>query len=279
MVRFPLHDVTIRQVSHVPSVTNPRYITDSMQVNPRECRLEMPGIGAFYMLQGRALWYTPCPNVDDRFLHDQMQGLPLAVLLHQRNILHFHAASFVFEGTGVLMPGQSGSGKSSLVAAFHLHGANILSDDLSAVVFDHEKAFVWPVYRKVRLRDETIRQLAIDPGLLGEKDPFTGKYTLQIQPYPADRFLLGRLLHMETYEGETISIIKPPMTEQFSLLRSEVCHWEILRGMPETEQSYLGQILQILKQTPLVRVLRPIHVSIKDLQHALAGFLQRRNSS
>ncbi|NLN80613.1 MAG: hypothetical protein GX132_04380, partial [Erysipelotrichia bacterium] len=79
--------------------------------------------------------------------------------------------------------------------------------------------------------------------------------------------------HLEKHPGTDIKIEQPPADEQFSLLRSEICHWEMLRGMPETEKTYLGQILQMLNALPLLRILRPETCTINSLQLSLAEYL------
>jgi len=270
---YPLTNVLITRLPAIPPVAKLLYATESMQVNSRECRLVIPGAGVYYALEGRELWYAPEAGVDARWVRDQLQGLPLAALLHQRGVLHFHAASFVYDGAGVLLLGQSGAGKSSLTAAFHQAGATALSDDLSAIVFEEERPMIWPVDRKIRLRENTIRQLNLDPEHLEAPNPFTGKYALKTRPHGLNRFPLHYLLHLEKHDGPDIRIEQPPADEQFSLLRSEICHWEMLRGMPQTEKAYLKQILQMLNTLPLLRVLRPETCTITTLQQTIAEFL------
>ena len=58
---------------------------------------------------------------------------------------------------------------------------------------------------------------------------------------------------------------EPSPAEKFSLLRSEICSWEMLAGMPETEAAYLQQLLQIVEQVRFVRVVRPAEIEIAAL--------------
>ncbi|MEE4178051.1 MAG: hypothetical protein V2I46_11145 [Bacteroides sp.] len=276
---YPIKDVLIQSLPEIPFVEYPVYSTPEMEVNDRECRLVIPGAGVYYALEGKELWFKAQEGIDRRWVKAQLQGLPLAALLHQRGILHFHAASFVFEGAGVLLLGQSGAGKSSLTAAFHQAGSTALSDDLSAVVFEENKPMIWPVDRKIRLRENTVRQLGLDDKHLEAPDPFTGKYALKNPPHHTDRYPLQYLLHLERHPGQDIRIEQPPADEQFSLLRSEICHWEMLRGMPETEKAYLKQILLMLNNLPLIRVLRPETCTITSLQQSLAKYLQQQKQN
>ena len=136
-MQFPLKDVEIKRVSKVPMLADPLYVGAQMQINPDCCRLEISGIGACLIAHGREIAYAPYPGVDPRIAEAQLWGLPLAALLHQREILHFHASSIIWEEMGILVFGQSGAGKSSLSAAFLKEGARTLSDDLSPVSYTH----------------------------------------------------------------------------------------------------------------------------------------------
>ena len=64
--------------------------------------------------------------------------------------------------------------------------------------------------------------------------------------------------------------------ERFSLLRSEICSWEILAGMPLTEQEYLHQLLEIVQQVKFVRVVRPSDIKISDLHKAVIAYLDKK---
>lgn len=273
---YPLPNVRITRLAAIPPVATPLYMSEGMEVNLRECRLLIPGAGVFYALEGRELWYAPEPGAAEGWVRTQLQGLPLAALLHQRGVLHFHAAAFLLHGQGVMLLGQSGAGKSSLTAAFHLAGATALSDDLSAMVFENGSAMIWPIDREIRLRQNALEQLPLRPEHVEGPDPFTGKFALKTPPGQLGRIGLHHLLHLEKHSGSDIIIEQPPAEVQFGLLRSEICHWEMLRGMPGTEQAYLSKILQILNTTPLLRILRPENCSIDKLHNTIADFLQNQ---
>ena len=50
---------------------------------------------------------------------------------------------------------------------------------------------------------------------------------------------------------------EPSPAEAFAMLRGEICSWEILAGMPETEAAYLQQLVAIIGKVHFVRVVRP----------------------
>ncbi len=220
----------------------------------------------------------PFPGVDEEWINIYLNGQVLAALMHQRKILNFHASSFIHNNKGVILLGETGAGKSSLTAAFVLSGAGFLSDDFTPVIFEGAKPLIWPVYKKIKLRENTIRQLGIPDHLLSGKEKVTGKYFLQVDHGQSSHFPLDVILKVEIGEVPEPQFIYPSSAESFTLLRSEVCSWEFLAAMPETETAYLQQLLEIVHQVPVIRVVRPVECDVKELYQLVKGFLKNKLS-
>jgi len=266
---FPLRDVQIQFVKEIPQLSDPIYSGDQMQVSHDRCRIEIPGIGVFLMVGGHELWCAAGQNIDRQLLETHLHGLPVAALLHQRGILHFHAASFVYRGKGVMVLGQSGAGKSSLAAAFHLDGASVLSDDITALKATDGMPAMMPVSVPIRLRQGILTQLGIDHDQVEGTNTFTGKVTLKTGFTSEENHPLHLLVYLEKYDGQQFLTDTPAPEEQFALLRSEICHWEMLRGMPGTEQKYFSQILHLLRQVHFLRIRRPENCQVARLLQVL----------
>lgn len=271
---FPLRDVQIKFVKEIPQLPAPVYSGNLMQVSHDHCRIEIPGIGVFLMVGGHELRCTAGPGIDRQLLETYLQGLPVAALLHQRRVLHFHAASFVYQEKGVMVLGQSGAGKSSLAAAFHLDGASVLSDDITALQATDGMPAMMPVNVPIRLRQGILTQLAIDPHQVEGTNSFTGKVTLKTGFTSQENHPLHLLVYLEKYNGQQILTDTPAPEEQFALLRSEICHWEMLRGMPGTEQKYFSQILNLLKSVPFLRIRRPENGHVVRLFQFLKNYCE-----
>ncbi len=81
----------------------------------------------------------------------QFQHLFLEELLYpQPSIRLVHCASLACNGFGILLPGATKGGKSTLTLASFLDGMQFLSDDLS--VIDIKRGIVYPFPRALRLR-------------------------------------------------------------------------------------------------------------------------------
>ena len=271
---FPLSDVTISETLTASMVKVPSYSADSWQVNQEEFALQVPGVGSFYARDGRVVEYSVVPGADREWVKLHLNGQVVVALLHQRKIINFHASSFIYNGLGVMVLGETGAGKSSLTLAFALNGGGFLTDDLTPVVFDGSAPLIMPLRRKVKIRKDTAVQLGIDPHRLSEAECGTGKKYFSLQPVQLDPYQLDVIIRVDTAAVNipVFSISGP--AERFSLLRSEVCSWEILTGMPETEMVYMQQLSVIVQKTEFIRVERPADITINDLFFHLREYLQ-----
>ncbi|WP_236605474.1 hypothetical protein [Sandaracinus amylolyticus] len=87
---------------------------------------------------------------------DGPSGLPAAIALHvvaaHAGLVHTHAAVVHLDGATVLLPGGSGSGKTSAALAV-ARGGGVLACDDAAYVDAHRVA--WPIRRPPHVSDET----------------------------------------------------------------------------------------------------------------------------
>ena len=79
-------------------------------------------------------WVTSLTVADKVYLRDSFTEAPLLAMLSTRHLTPFHAACVVRDGIGVLLAGDSGSGKTSLAFACALRGWSLLCDDASFLV-------------------------------------------------------------------------------------------------------------------------------------------------
>lgn len=272
---FPLHDVTIIKSSSVSNVSRPAYISGGMLASQDEFSLQVPGVGSFYVSAGKVVELCPEPGADGGWVQLYLNGQVLVALLHQRKIITFHASSFIHEGRGVMVLGESGAGKSSLTAAFALDGAQLLTDDVTPVIFRSTVPHVWPLHGEIRIRRNTAEQLNVRAERLREAETGTDRQYLHVGNAGVKYFPLHIILKVEAGNVSQPVFDEPSPTEKFTLLRSEICMSEILAGMPETEQAYLHQLLEVARKVTIVRVVRPAEIKISDLHDAIKSYFNQ----
>jgi hypothetical protein len=273
---YPLPGVIIHEADNVRVVKDPLYKGWNCQAGPSEYAMQMQEVGSFYACNGNEVEYSVETNADPGWVRLCLEGQVLVALLHQRKIINFHASSFIYNGNGIMILGDTGAGKSSLTAAFTLDGGGFLSDDLTPVILNGGRPFIMPLTRRIKLEEDSVEQLRITKERLKKAEEGTGKYFLDIEHAGVDSFGLDYIFKIETGGDKLPLFSEPDQTDKFSVLRSEICLWEILAGMPETEKEYLYQTLQLVKQVHIVRLVRPATIEIKTLQATIKEYLEDR---
>jgi len=274
---FPLDDVRISEVASCRQVENPAFSSEGWQVSSDAFSMQVEQVGSFYAAAGAEAEFSVLPGADRGWVRLYLNGQILVALLHQRGVITFHASSFVHDGCGVMVLGESGAGKSSLAASFALGGAGLLTDDITPLVIKEEAPHIKSLHSSIRIRRNTSTQLNIDGGLLREAESGTEKQYMSARREGVTEYPLHVIMKVEIGDVSSPVFDEPSPAEKFAFLRSEICMSEILAGMPETETGYLHQIVRIIEKVRFMRVIRPAEIRIKVLYEAVRGYLEGKN--
>src|SRR3954469_5524650 len=116
-----------------------------------EVRCFFPGAGKFVVKEGREIRITPVENADPGLLRLYVEGMMMAILLHQRNHYVLHASVVQVEGVGIAFVGSIGAGKSSMAMALHARGHAVIADDNAAINILSGTQTVTPAFPRVKI--------------------------------------------------------------------------------------------------------------------------------
>ncbi len=261
--RFPLGDVTVRCVTAPRKVSNPVYSDDFWQISQEEFAMQVEGVGHFYAGHGKEVEYTLFPGTAPETLELYLNGSVFGAILHQRQILPFHGSSFIYDGQGIMLCGESGAGKSSLTAAFCLSGARFLTDDVTPIVFPNHLPMICPLSDRIKLWEDTLEQLEKGNSHLTPVIPEYKKYYFPMDKHENSHFPLQRIFIIEPGEFHQIEEISIKGMDAFVALRNEVYRWEYLEAMTDSEKTYLDKLLGIIRFAKVTKIRRPVNVTIK----------------
>ncbi len=126
----------------------------------RSFSLHVPGVARFAAHGGERLTIEPEPHTNGDEIKRHALMLPLAVLCYQRGLVPLHAAAARRDGRTVLIAGDSGAGKSSLLAALAGNGWEPLADELTALTVDtNGRPIAHPAPAEVRLWPDAAQRL------------------------------------------------------------------------------------------------------------------------
>lgn len=257
-MQFPFETVTIHRVEGKLSLKNSLFSRRFLLANEEELLLYIDNIAVYKICNGSDVFINTHTNSNDLSVELFLNGSVLGAILHQRGIMPFHGSSFVFRNQGVLICGSSGVGKSSVVSAFCQDEGRLVNDDITPICFDKEHIMMMPLSTKVKLWDDAISLLQLDKTDLKKIRPSLNKYYVsgfarQEEKQP----LLHTFIVLRTHNQNNFEIKRPKGIERFNCLRRNIYRKVYLRGMPQTEKKYFGQLLTAANLLDVVVVFRP----------------------
>lgn len=156
-------DVVIRQGSVAPTLADPAISTMHWEANEACFLLRAVGTASILIERGDTITFEPEAGAPAAACAAYLQGTAMGILLNQRGGIVLHAGAVAVNGRAMLFCGDSGEGKSTLVAALSMLGYPALSDDVSLITFDADaQPFVSADARQLKLSDEAIRATRLE---------------------------------------------------------------------------------------------------------------------
>ena len=129
-------------------------------------------VGNFLVRNGNEIILAPESDVDECALRLFVLGPGLAALLHQRGFFVLHASAVARNREAVLFLGASGAGKSTVAAAMHDRGYEIVADDVVPVdVSSPTGLTICPGFPQVKLWPDSASFLGKDLSIMPRLRP------------------------------------------------------------------------------------------------------------
>lgn len=262
-------DVSIRQ-QHVSTagLDKPEKSTPFFQCAKDHLWLHVPDIAHFLVRDGNSILVDPAAGADAQSIRLFLLGSCLGAILHQRGMLALHGNAIRFGDHCVIFAGASGQGKSTLAAAFHQRGHEILTDDVCAI---NEQGYVMPGYPQMKLWHDTLAKLDVEKSglekirLQVEKFAYPLKHGFVQTPLPVRAIYILNSHNRDEFEFEPLKGMK-----KFLPLKYQTYRKGYLQGLGLTAQ-HLQLCGKIAGKVHLARITRPNHGFQLDalLEHIL----------
>ncbi len=172
---------------------------DKIEIRPSHASFWLEQGGGFSVESGRRIVVYPNPEASAGLLRLYVEGMLLAMVLHQRGMCVLHASVIDIDGVSIALMGHVGAGKSSLAGALYARGHRVLSDDNAAIEVSEAPPAVTPAYPYVKLFPAIASLLGFHNGSLRTLHPLQGKMAGAVtkgfanSPSPLSRiYVLGR---------------------------------------------------------------------------------------
>jgi len=207
-------DITITHgdVSTVPESVQSEWIR-RVEASPNQCRVSYDSYGTFLVEDGNKILFDS--ESDDAMAKRETRHLLetqiLALLLHQRGRLVLHGSAVSVNGNTAIFIGPSGVGKSTIAAAVHEKGYEVLEDDVISIRFDGGVPIIDSGIPVLRLPTDTVDDLELDSSNLQDDKLSKNKNFLQFNISPKEHEL-DRCYTVTTGDDFNVSKIKTAST-------------------------------------------------------------------
>ncbi len=274
-LKFPLKDVKIEISDSRKVVENPLYDDDFFRLNQNEFSMDVEDVGSFYASGGNYISLVLNPEASIANIELYLNGSTYGAILHQRKIMPMHGSCFVYDNLGIMLCGESGAGKSSLTAAFVIDGNDFLTDDVTPVLFSNNQAHIWTMSDRIKLWEDSLKQLNQSKADLHKIDPETEKFYYPLESYKDSTFRLNHIFLLEKHDRSNIDFQGIEGAEKIMALRKEIYRLEYMQGMPENEAYYFKNLVEISKNITITKLYRPKDIAIEQTQQQLKKYLNK----
>lgn len=227
-------------------------------------------VGRFQVVDGREIRLWPAAQLSESRLRLIVLGPLFAILLYQRGSLVLHASCVQIDNQAVAFIGESGWGKSSLAALFHLHGYGALSDDLTVIDLADGHPMVQAGFPRLKISPEMASSLGLHGRHLDSLDAEESRIGLKL-----DRFTAGEahpLSRIYLLDEQNYTAVRPlsPKEAVIQLIR----HSYPIRLQQSGDAQHLAQVGQLAGQIPVISLSRPKRLDVfPELVKLIAGNL------
>jgi predicted ATPase len=183
----------------------------------------------------------------------------MGALAHQRGLLTLHASAVEVDGRCVLFAGESGSGKSTITAAFHDRGYRIVTDDISVVRFKEDgNPVVNAGHRRVKLWVDVLEHVGESLG--DRRKPRIGiqKYSVTTPgPVPGAPLRLARMFVFSPRSAQVIELRSLTGRSKVAAVVTETYRRRMLTALGQSS-THFAQCAAFARRVPLVAVDRPM---------------------
>src|SRR5262245_43918770 len=199
-----------------------------------ECSLiRFQDVADFEVSTGRRIRVWPAAGAMQKDLEIFLFGPVWATLCHQRGILPLHASAIVTAGGITAFAGHSGVGKSTIAAVLGSLDYELVADDILPVAFNQGSVpGAWPYLRRLKLRSDSIIELALTPTEPVSETLDKEKYFVRPKCASADQWSrIERVYLLEIDQTEPrLSIDRISGAEAVRALIDQTYHFQFILG-------------------------------------------------
>ncbi len=258
---FEEADVTISAGEVPQNLTGDELIKKPFsQLNKDEYILNVKGVCRYYASHGKTVVFEQGEESELLSVRLFLLGTIMAAILFQRGEIPMHASAIIKDGQLILFAGNSGVGKSTLLASLSNLGYKVFSDDVCVLKIDKDNKVTGTAsYPMIKLWEDTLEKL--------NNTEFNKDYKVRPQLPKFGQFFY-QTFNKETIPLDKIFILSPQNTISevtinelgslavFKQLEKQVYKFQLI-GNTQLRARQFGLLSMVASQVKVYEVLRP----------------------
>ena len=214
------------------------------------------GVARYLVTNGRDVLVEPRGG-DESAIGSFLSTSIFGAVLQQRGVMAFHAGSVTADGGAVLFLGGSGIGKSSLAAALHDRGYDLLADDVTGVVLDRgaHRPVALPSLPCFRLRPDML-DATRHVDARDRVRPGIEKYLAPATRFHAAPLPVRAACVLTIHNRPDVRVEPAPPAGAFKQLSRHTYRKLLLHGHGQ-QMTHFRVLTAMARSVPLARVTRP----------------------
>ena len=258
-------DLTIRNGQVAEAEFDGENVSPGLSVNKSEALVILDG-ARILIRDGREMIVETDSGLKGSILQFFLFSEAMPIVMHQRGLIPLHAASFLTpDGEAVGLVGQSGMGKSTLIAKMMERGLRIISDDIFIINAKGEQVLIQSSSPRLKLLGDTMDITGRDTSVHQQIGSPWSKYMVDMgSHYTEGQFPLKRLYFLH-WSDAAISISDTPVSrfECFQSVLAQV-HYGRLPFMMGRDEDYLAELGHVAATVPAFNFSRPSAIDQLD---------------
>jgi hypothetical protein len=234
---------------------------------PDRFRLNIPDAGRYLALSGKDVHVDVADGAALATARVYVLTITMAALLMQRGRFLLHASGVVHEGRVHLFMGESGSGKSSLLAELRRRGYRAFTDDVCVLSYGGERGdsvMAHASYPMMKLLPESIEKIGDPRNGFGHRIwPDEEKYGQFFhEDFAAEPLPIGSVQILNVQPGHEGGYLSERATgvNAFRMLSENTYRRQFMREI-SLASAHAGMLSSLINQVPVRTLTRSAHLS------------------
>lgn len=239
---------------HLPNIKGSGVLYES---SPGDFIFKLDSVAKYRVRNGAEIIVDPNSTASLEEIRLFLLGPTLGALIHQRGLLPISGSAIAVSNGGLIISGESASGKSTLTAALSIKGYRILSDDITVVSSNNEGNFkIYPGIPHLKLWKDVIDQLGLNYNY-SKARPQLEKFILPLDNKFHDGMLTPKnIVVLSSKNNKDFTYESLFGIEKFNLLKENTYRYHFLEGLGLTKKHFETLSL-FTNQIYLSRIGRP----------------------